>query len=73
MVLSVLDGFSVNSCMGEDNRKERTKQILFDIMKQRGVVYTLGLCIGILSRLTRYDIQLYQELKTRHKQLTDKQ
>jgi hypothetical protein len=51
---------------GQDRFNE-SRTNLMKILARRGVIYTLGLCIGILSRLSRYDYQLYQELRDRSK------
>jgi len=38
------------------------------IMACKGVIYTLGLCIGILCRLSRTDYNLWKELDDRAKE-----
>jgi hypothetical protein len=35
------------------------------ILAQKGTIYTLGLLMGILARLSMTDYQLYKEIETR--------
>ena len=58
--------------MKEENRVEITKQRLYRIMQSQGTIYTLGLLMGIISRLTQYDYQLYKELEAREENLKNK-
>jgi hypothetical protein len=51
--------------MNAHERAQKTKEYLYTIMRNHGVVYTLGLCIGILCRLSKDDFQIYLELKHR--------
>jgi len=50
--------------MNQD-RYSQTKQNLFKILTTKGTIYTLGLCMGILCRLTKTDYNLYKELEHR--------
>lgn len=51
--------------MANEDRFDKSKHYLFRILKARGVIYTLGLCMGILCRLSRSDYTLAKELKDR--------
>ena len=46
-------------------RMERAKRAIEQIMSHRGTVYTVGLLMGILCRLSRTDFQLVQDLEQR--------
>ncbi len=51
--------------MSNQNRDEEVKGFLFNILAHTGKLYTLGLLMGIMTRLTRTDYNLYKELKRR--------
>lgn len=57
--------------MADEDRTYNSKKMLYSIMHKHGVIYTLGLCMGILSRLTKYDLLLYKELKARYIKLME--
>ena len=52
-----------------DRRFDSAKSSIDYIMARRGTIYTLGLLMGILCRLSRHDYNLVQELERRAKQL----
>lgn len=52
-----------------DRRFDSAKSSIDYIMARRGTIYTLGLLMGILCRLSRHDHNLVQELERRAKQL----
>ena len=47
------------------DRRQEAKNFLYTIMRKRGTIYTLGVCIGILMRLSTTDYQLFKELEQR--------
>ncbi len=53
--------------MNSEDRFVETRDNLMKILARKGVIYTLGLCIGILCRLSRNDYSLYKELINRAK------
>jgi hypothetical protein len=60
------DGLSsIKYGMSNQTRDEQVKGYLFRILNTQGRIYTLGLLMGILVRLSRTDYNLYQELKRR--------
>ena len=48
------------------NRSKQTTDRLMAIAKTRGWIYTLGLLIGIVSRLSHYDYTIYKEIEDRY-------
>jgi hypothetical protein len=55
----------------QNDRWSETRKNLETIHALKGTVYTLGLLMGILVRLSQTDYQLYRELETRAKQAKD--
>ena len=53
--------------MARLDRKVETVNNLYKIIRARGVIYALGLCIGILARLSRSDLALFREIEIRAK------
>ena len=49
----------------QDDRWSETRQNLELIHQKKGTIYTLGLLMGILTRLSQSDYQLYKEIETR--------
>ena len=49
----------------QDDRWSETRQNLELIHQKKGTIYTLGLLMGILTRLSMYDYNLYKEIQTR--------
>ena len=52
--------------MSKSNRRKQTNDRLMAIAKTRGWIYTLGLLIGIVSRLSHYDLTIYKEIEDRY-------
>lgn len=52
----------------KDDRWSETRANLELIHQRKGTVYTLGLLMGILTRLSVHDYQLYKEIETRAEQ-----
>lgn len=52
----------------QNDRWLETRKNLERIHAQKGTVYTLGLLMGIIARLTMTDYSLYQEIEIRAKQ-----
>jgi hypothetical protein len=52
----------------QNDRWRETRRNLELIHQKKGTVYTLGLLMGILTRLSQTDYQLYKEIETRAKQ-----
>jgi hypothetical protein len=48
-----------------DDRMTRARRAIELIMETRGTVYTVGLLMGIVCRLSRTDYQLVKDLETR--------
>ena len=55
----------------QDDRWRETRKNLERIHARKGTIYTLGLLMGILTRLSMYDYQLYKEIETRAKKAED--
>ena len=51
--------------MSSQDRFTETRENLMAIMRRKGVIYTLGLLIGIVSRLSQSDYNLYREIDQR--------
>ena len=51
--------------MMQNDRWLETRRNLEIIHQKKGTIYTLGLLMGILTRLSQSDYQLYKELETR--------
>ena len=49
----------------QNDRWQETRKNLETILAHKGTVYTLGLLMGILTRLSMTDYQLYREIETR--------
>ena len=56
---------ALNIIMSNQTRRQEVQGFLMNILAHKGKIYTLGLLMGILVRLSQYDYGLYQELKTR--------
>ena len=55
----------------KEDRFKLTKQNLDEIHRIKGTVYTLGLLMGIITRMSNVDYELYREIETRAKQAKD--
>ena len=55
----------------QEDRWTETRRNLERIHARKGTIYTLGLLMGILTRLSMTDYQLYKELETRAKKAED--
>jgi type VI protein secretion system component VasK len=51
----------------QNDRWSETRRNLERIHARMGTVYTLGLLMGILTRLSQTDYQLYKDIETRAK------
>lgn len=51
--------------MTAQDRARESKLLLDRIHRAKGTIYTLGLLMGIIARLTQNDWQLYDELRHR--------
>lgn len=51
--------------MTAHTRVQETKLLLERLHKAKGTPYTIGLLMGILSRLANTDYELFHEIKTR--------
>jgi hypothetical protein len=51
----------------QEDRLNQTRKNLERIHARKGTIYTLGLLMGIISRLTRSDYDLYKEIEIRAK------
>jgi hypothetical protein len=49
----------------QEDRLNQTRKNLERIHARKGTIYTLGLLMGIISRLTRSDYDLYKEIEIR--------
>lgn len=49
----------------QEDRLNQTRKNLDVIHQKKGTIYTLGLLMGIISRLTRSDYDLYKEIEIR--------
>ena len=49
----------------QNDRWTETRRNLEIIHQKKGTIYTLGLLMGILTRLSQSDYQLYKEIETR--------
>ena len=54
--------------MSQD-RYQETRNRLYDILRRKGIIFTAGLLIGIIARMSLTDYALYKEIETRHKDL----
>lgn len=55
----------------QDDRWRATRKNLETIHALKGTVYTLGLLMGMLTRLSMSDYQLYKEIETRAEKAKD--
>ena len=51
--------------MSNQTKEQEVQGFLMKILNHTGKLYTLGLLMGILTRLSKSDYNLYQELKQR--------
>ncbi len=51
--------------MEQLDRYTTSRNNLMQILAKRGTIYTLGLCMGILARLSQYDYHLFKEIEHR--------
>lgn len=51
--------------MSNQTKQQEVQGFLMKILNTQGKIRTLGLLMGILTRLSRSDYNLYQELKQR--------
>lgn len=49
----------------QNDRWRETRKNLERIHARKGTIYTLGLLMGIITRLSLNDYQLYKEIETR--------
>lgn len=49
----------------QNDRWTETRKNLDVIHQKRGTIYTLGLLMGIITRLSQTDYSLYKEIQTR--------
>ena len=49
----------------QQTRQQEVREFLDRIHQTQGTIYTLGLLMGILARLSQTDYTLYKELETR--------
>lgn len=49
----------------QEDRWSETRRNLERIHQAKGTVYTLGLLMGIITRLSLYDYNLYREIEIR--------
>lgn len=49
----------------QNDRWQETRKNLEQIHQKKGTVYTLGLLMGIIARLSQTDYELHQEIETR--------
>jgi hypothetical protein len=49
----------------QEDRWSETRRNLERIHQAKGTIYTLGLLMGIITRLSLYDYNLYRELEIR--------
>ena len=49
----------------QEDRYTLSRDRLMKLLYKRGVIYTLGVCMGILARLSQYDYNLYKEIEHR--------
>jgi hypothetical protein len=57
--------------MKPHERDLHCRELLMQILMQKGKIYTLGLLMGIIVRLCRSDYALVRELENRVKDLKD--
>ena len=50
------------------NRRMETLDNLYKLLNRLGPIRTLGVCMGILARLSLTDYRLYKEIKKRAEQ-----
>jgi len=55
----------------QNDRWTETRKNLELIHQKKGTIYTLGLLMGILTRLSMTDYQLYNEIQTRAERAKD--
>jgi hypothetical protein len=55
----------------QNDRWRETRKNLETIHALKGTVYTLGLLMGILARLSQTDYQLYKEIESRAERAKD--
>jgi hypothetical protein len=55
----------------QNDRWQATRKNLEKIHELKGTVYTLGLLMGMLTRLSMSDYQLYKEIETRAEKAKD--
>jgi len=51
--------------MASEDRWTETRKNLELIHQKKGTIYTLGLLMGIITRLSQSDYSLYKEIETR--------
>jgi hypothetical protein len=51
--------------MATEDRFTLSRGYLMRILARKGTIYTLGLCMGILARLSQSDYSLFKELEER--------
>ena len=51
--------------MSNQTKEQEVQGFLMKILNHTGKLYTLGLLMGIVTRLSKSDYNLYQELKQR--------
>lgn len=54
------------------SRLQEVRTFLDRIHQAQGTIYTLGLLMGIVARLSQHDYNLYKELETRADRLAPK-
>jgi len=52
----------------QEDRITKTRKNLEQILELKGTVYTVGLLMGMLTRLTNQDYELFKEIELRAEQ-----
>lgn len=52
------------------SRDNQVKDMLMAILRHHGIIYTMGMLIGLVSRISRNDYMLYKEIVSRYEHAT---
>jgi hypothetical protein len=58
--------------MTSKRRDIEVRDALMDIAKRKGWIYTLGMCIGIIAKVSLVDYTVYKDVLARHRTVTGK-
>jgi hypothetical protein len=51
-------------------REQQVRAMLMSILAKKGLIYTCGILMGMMTRLSKHDYTIYKEIAHRYEQVT---